>query len=259
MKAAIILSLIALSLCNFEIKKLNTPTPHIKAPYGAFAKTVLMPGDPKRAKYIAEKWLENPVLVNDVRGVQGYTGTYKGKKVSVMASGMGIPSIMIYSYELYHGYGVENIIRVGSAGSIHNDINLKDIVVGVGASTNSKVNDNFGLPGFVSGVADYSLVKRVDEAAERLGLKHKTKFGQIYSTDIFYTDKQKSDLEWAKMGILAVEMEAYGLYLTAARAGKKALAICTISDQLVKEQFLSADERQLSFDEMITLALEAAE
>lgn len=258
MRAIIILALIAFSFCAYEIDQISTPTPHIKAPYGAFAKTVLMPGDPKRAKYIAEKFLTNAELVNDVRGVQGYTGTYKGKRVSVMASGMGIPSIMIYSYELYHGYGVENIIRVGSAGSIHDNINLKDIVVGVGASTNSKVNDNYGLPGFISGVADYSLIKRVDEAAERLGLKGKTKFGQIYSSDVFYTDKPKSDLEWAKMGVLAVEMEAYGLYLTAARAGKKALAICTISDQLVRNEFLTADERQLSFDEMITLALEAA-
>ena len=238
--------------------KLTPPTPHINAPAGAFAKTVLLPGDPKRAKLIAENFLTDAVLINDVRGVQGYTGYYKGKKVSVMASGMGMPSMGIYSYELFNAYDVENIIRVGSIGSIKEDVNLKDIVVATSASTNSNYGKNFHLDGIISGAASYKLVKRVDEVVERMGLGSKVKFGQILSSDTFYTDEKENDLKWAKMGVIGVEMEGYALYLNAARAGKNALVLATVSDQLVKKEFLSADERQLSFDEMLTVALETA-
>ena len=238
--------------------KLTPPTPHINAPAGAFAKTVLLPGDPKRAKYVAEKFLKNAELVNDVRGVQGYTGYYKDVKVSVMASGMGIPSMGIYSYELFNGYDVENIIRVGSIGSIKEDVNLKDIVVATSASTNSNYGKNFHLDGIISGGASYKLVKKVDEVVERMGLTSKVKFGQILSSDTFYTDEKENDLKWVKMGVIGVEMEGYALYLNAARAGKNALVLATVSDQLVKKEFLSAEERQLSFDEMLIVALETA-
>jgi purine-nucleoside phosphorylase len=238
--------------------KLTPPTPHINAPAGAFAKTVLLPGDPKRAKYIAEKFLQDAELVNDVRGVQGYTGYYKGIKVSVMASGMGMPSMGIYSYELFNAYDVQNIIRVGSIGSINEDVNLKDIVVATSASTNSNYGKQFHLDGIISGAASYKLVKKVDEVVERMGLSSKVRFGQILSSDTFYTDEKENDLKWAKMGVIGVEMEGYSLYLNAARAGKNALCMATVSDQLVKKQYLTAEERQLSFDEMLTVALEAA-
>ena len=238
--------------------KLTPPTPHISAPAGAFAKTVLLPGDPKRARYVAEKFLEKAELVNDVRGVQGYTGYYKGVKVSVMASGMGMPSMGIYSYELFNAYDVENIIRVGSIGSIKEDVNLKDIVVATSASTNSNYHKNFHLDGIISGGASYKLVKAVDEVVTKMGLSSKVKFGQILSSDTFYTDEKENDLKWAKMGVIGVEMEGYALYLNAARAGKNALVLATVSDHLVKKQYLSAEERQLSFDEMLTVALEAA-
>jgi purine-nucleoside phosphorylase len=238
--------------------KITPPTPHINAPAGSFAKTVLLPGDPKRAKLIAEKFLTDAVLINDVRGVQGYTGYYKGKKVSVMASGMGMPSMGIYSYELFNAYDVENIIRVGSIGSIKEDVNLKDIVIATSASTNSNYGKNFHLDGIISGAASYKLVKKVDEVIEKLGLSSKAKFGQILSSDTFYTDEKENDLKWAKMGVIGVEMEGYSLYLNAARAGKNALVLATVSDQLVKKQFLKAEERQTSFSEMITVALETA-
>ena len=238
--------------------KLTPPTPHINAPAGAFAKTVLLPGDPKRAKLIAEKFLTDAVLINDVRGVQGYTGYYKGKKVSVMASGMGMPSMGIYSYELFNAYDVENIIRVGSIGSIKEDVNLKDIVIATSASTNSNYGKNFHLDGIISAAPSYKLVKKVDEVLEKMGLSSKAKFGQILSSDTFYTDEKENDLKWVKMGVIGVEMEGYSLYLNAARAGKNALVLATVSDQLVKKQFLKAEERQTSFSEMITVALETA-
>ena len=258
----IFLLLLIFSLINTLEKagdiKLTPPTPHINAPAGAFAKTVLLPGDPKRAKYIAEKFLTNAELVNDVRGVQGYTGFYKGVRISVMASGMGIPSMGIYSYELFNAYDVENIIRVGSIGSINEDVNLKDIVVATSASTNSNYGKNFHLNGIISGAASYKLVKKVDEVVEKMGLSKKVRFGQILSSDTFYTDERDNDLKWAKMGVIGVEMEGYSLYLNAARAGKNALVMATVSDQLVKKQYLTAEDRQLSFDEMLTIALEAA-
>ena len=257
-----LLSLFLFSLINCIQKqgdiKLTPPTPHINAPAGAFAKTVLLPGDPKRAKYVAEKFLEKAELVNDVRGVQGYTGYYKGVRVSVMASGMGIPSMGIYSYELFNGYDVENIIRVGSIGSINENVNLKDVVVATSASTNSNYGKNFHLDGIISGAASYKLIKKVDEAVTRMGLESKVKYGQILSSDTFYTDEAENDLKWAKMGVIGVEMEGYALYLNAARSGKNALVLATVSDQLVKKEYLSAEERQLSFDEMLTIALETA-
>ena len=258
----LLLSLFLFSLINCIQKqgdiKLTPPTPHINAPAGAFAKTVLLPGDPKRAKYVAEKFLENAELVNDVRGVQGYTGYYKGVRVSVMASGMGIPSMGIYSYELFNGYDVENIIRVGSIGSINENVNLKDVVVATSASTNSNYGKNFHLDGIISGAASYKLIKEVDEVVSKMGLESKVKFGQILSSDTFYTDEVENDLKWAKMGVIGVEMEGYSLYLNAARSGKNALVLATVSDQLVKKEHLSAEERQLSFDEMLTIALETA-
>jgi len=258
----ILLSLFLFSLINCIQKqgdiKLTPPTPHINAPAGAFAKTVLLPGDPKRAKYVAEKFFENAELVNDVRGVQGYTGYYKGVRVSVMASGMGIPSMGIYSYELFNAYEVENIIRVGSIGSINENVNLKDVVVATSASTNSNYGKNFHLDGIISGAASYKLIKKVDEVVTKMGLESKVKFGQILSSDTFYTDEVENDLKWAKMGVIGVEMEGYALYLNAARSGKNALVLATVSDQLVKKEYLSAEERQLSFDEMLTVALETA-
>ena len=258
----LLLSLFLFSLINCIQKqgdiKLTPPTPHINAPAGAFAKTVLLPGDPKRAKYVAEKFLENAELVNDVRGVQGYTGYYKGVRVSVMASGMGMPSMGIYSYELFNGYDVENIIRVGSIGSINENVNLKDVVVATSASTNSNYGKNFHLDGIISGAASYKLIKKVDEVVTRMGLESKVKFGQILTSDTFYTDEVENDLKWAKMGVIGVEMEGYSLYLNAARSGKNALVLATVSDQLVKKEYLSAEERQLSFDEMLTIALETA-
>ena len=239
-------------------QKFEPPTPHINAPKGAFAKTVLMPGDPKRARYVAEKFLQDAQLVNDVRGIQGYTGYYKGVKVSVMGSGMGMPTMGIYSYELFNAYDVENIIRIGSIGAIKEDIKLKDILVAVSASTNSNYGRNFHLDGIISGSASYTLIKEVDKVIQKLGFQDKVKFGQILSSDTFYTDEPENDLKWGKMGVMGVEMEGYSLYLNAARSGKNALVLATVSDHLVKKQYLSADERQFSFDEMITVALETA-
>ena len=231
---------------------LPIPTPHINAPKDGFAKTVLMPGDPKRAKHIADTFLQNAVLVNDVRGIQGYTGEYKGKKVSVMASGMGMPSMGIYSYELYHAYGVENIIRVGTAGGLIPELKLNDIVVATGACTDSNYAANFGLNGTISAVPSFDLLKKADETAKKINFQDKIKFGQLFSTD------EPDALEWTKMGVLGVEMEAYALFLNAARAGKKALAICAISDNLVSKEELTAEERSKSVNDMLTFALETA-
>lgn len=229
------------------------PTPHISAKLGDFAPTVLMPGDPLRAKYIAEHYLENPVLVNNVRGVQGYTGTYKGKKISVMASGMGIPSIGIYSYELYNFYGVENIIRIGSAGAIHPDLKVRNLVFAQGACTNSNFAHQFGMPGTIAPIASYDLLEKAVAKAKEMKLTYKV--GNILSSDTFYDDGAGS-VVWGKMGVLAVEMESAALYMTAARANKKALCICTISDHLLTGEELSSEERQNSFHEMMQLALE---
>jgi purine-nucleoside phosphorylase len=233
---------------------INYPTPHINAKPGDFAKTVLMPGDPLRAKFIAENFLENPRLVNNVRGIQGYTGTYKGVPVSVMASGMGMPSMGIYSYELFSVFGVENIIRVGSAGGMQPHIKVRDIVVGMGTCTNSAFAAQYGLSGTFAPIASYKLLRTCVDKAEELGIN--CHVGNILSSDIFYYDDKGSD--WGKMGVMAVEMEAAALYMNAARLGKNALAICTISDHLLTGEETSSEERQTSFTEMMTLALETA-
>ncbi len=233
------------------------PTPHITAKLGDFAKTVLMPGDPKRAKFIADNFLEDAVLVNDVRGVQGYTGFYKGKRVSVMASGMGMPSIGIYSYELFNFYGVENIIRVGSAGALHKELHIRDIVLGQAACTNSNYVSQYELPGNYAPIASYKLLKRAAEIADKMGLHYMV--GNVLSSDTFYDDSMGT-MKWAKMGVLAVEMEAAALYMNAARAGKHALCICTISDHIANDEpETTAEERQTSFTAMMELALEVAE
>ena len=233
----------------------NTPTPHISASPGDFARTVLMPGDPLRAKFIAETYLEAPVLVNNVRGVQGYTGTYKGKRVSVMASGMGMPSIGIYSYELFNFYGVENIIRVGSAGAISPKAKVRSIVIGMSACTNSNYASQFGLCGTIAPTASWQLTRAAVEQAEKMKLDYEV--GSVLSSDNFYNDAGNT-LDWQKMGVLAVVMEAAALYMNAARAGKNALCICTISDSIVTGEATTAEERQNTFTQMMELALETA-
>ena len=232
-------------------------TPHINLLSDiGFAKTVLMPGDPKRSEFIANNFLEDAVKVNDVRGINGFTGSYKGVPVSVMASGMGIPSISIYSYELYSFFGVESIIRVGSAGAIRKDIALRDIVIGMGACTNSSFGEQYGLGGQFAPIADYSLLSTCVDISKKMDLPHHV--GNILSSDIFYDDSKAANDGWMKMGVLAVEMEAAGLYMNAARLSKRALAICTVSDNLITKESLSALDRQNSFKDMITLALETA-
>lgn len=231
-------------------------TPHNSAKPGDFAKTVLMPGDPLRARFIAENYLESATLVNDVRGVQGYTGEYNGKRVSVMASGMGQPSIGIYSYELYNFYGVENIIRVGSCGSFSPELHARDIIIAMGACTNGNYALQYRLPGSFSPIADFGLIKKAVEECERLGVNYRV--GNILSSDTFYDDSN-SGMEWAKMGVLGVEMESAALYCNAARAGKRALCICTVSDSFIyPEENTTAEERQLSFTKMIEIALNIA-
>jgi len=229
----------------------NTPTPHIGAQYGEIAETVIMAGDPLRAKLMAERFLDNPVLYNEVRGMLGYTGTYKGKRVSVQGHGMGIPSIGIYSYELFNFYGVKTIIRVGSAGSMSPDLHIGDLVMAMGACTNSHYADQYQLPGTYAPIADFGLLRAAVEKAEELGYRYKV--GNIYSSDIFYDERQGTP-EWQKMGVLAVEMEAAALYMNAARCGAKALCICTISDSMVTGEATTAEERQNSFTRMMDVA-----
>lgn len=233
----------------------NIPTPHITAKEGDFARTVLMPGDPLRSKFIAEHFLTDARLVNDVRGVQGYTGFYEGKRVSVMASGMGMPSIGIYSYELFNYYGVENIIRVGSAGMISQSLKVRDIVVGVSAYTNSSFGRQFGFDGNLAPCASYPLLAAAMEAGKKLGQVPVP--GPIYSSDTFY-DESLPLGKLQKLGVLAVEMEAAALYLNAARAGKQALALLTISDNPFTGEGLDAAARQLTFTKMMQIALEIA-
>ena len=233
------------------------PTPHNSGNKEDFAKTVLMPGDPLRSKFIAENFLTDPVLVNNVRGVQGYIGTWKGVPVSVMASGMGMPAIGIYSWELYASYGVENIIRVGSAGAIQDDVNVMDVVIAQGACSNSSYAANFGFPGFWAPIADYGLLSKAVEAAAERGVKYHV--GNIFSSDNFYYPEGYTGSDKVRrMGVLAVEMEAAALYANAAYLGKRGLCICTISDHLYKDEALSADERQTGFREMIEIALDTA-
>ena len=231
-------------------------TPHNTAEKGDFAKTVLMPGDPLRAKFIAETYLENPKLVNNVRGVQGYTGTYKGVPVSVMASGMGMPSMAIYSYELFNFYGVENILRVGSAGAVSMELKVRDIVLGQGACTSSSMQDNFGVRGHFAPIGSWDLLKCAAEVCEERKLRYKA--GNLISSDIFYNDDPSFNQPFVNLGALAVEMEAATLYMNAARAGKKALAICTISDHILTGEATTAEERQTTFHDMMEVALEVA-
>ena len=233
------------------------PTPHISAKKEDIAKTVLMPGDPLRAKFIAETFLESPVLVNNVRGVQGHTGTWKGVPVTVMASGMGIPAIGIYSWELDNFYDVDNIIRIGSAGAMRDDLKLMDIVAGQGACTDSNFAHQFELNGTFAPIADYTLLSNCVEAAKEKGIDMKV--GNILSSDNFYSPSNCDDsTKWRDMGVMAVEMEAAGLYMNAARAGKRALCICTISDHLYRSEALSSEQRQLSLTQMIEIALDTA-
>lgn len=232
------------------------PTTHNSAAPADFAKTVLMPGDPLRAQKIAKEYLTDAKLVNNVRGVQGYTGTFHGKRVSVMASGMGMPSMGIYSYELFRIYGVENIIRIGSAGALREDIHVRDLVLGMGASTDSAYASNFGLPGTFAPICSYRLLSGGVRLAEQAGFRYHV--GNLLSSDVFYSDDPTANARWAKMGILAVEMEAAALYMNAARLGKNALAICTVSNHLLTGEETTPEERQNSFSQMIELALELA-
>lgn len=233
------------------MEKPKTPTPHIGAQYGEIAQSVLMAGDPLRAKFMAEKFLENPVQFNNVRGMLGFTGTYKGKRVSVMGHGMGIPSIGIYTYELFNFYGVETIIRVGSAGAIQKDLHIGDLVIGQGACTDSNYGSQYELPGTFAPIADFSLVRGAADACERMGYRYRV--GNLFSSDIFYSDNAHND-KWTSMGVLAIEMEASALYMNATRAGKKALTICTISDHLITGEATTAEERQTTFTHMMDVA-----
>ena len=232
-------------------------TPHNGAMPGDFAKTVLMPGDPLRAKFIAETYLENPKLVTSIRNVYGYTGTYEGKRVSVMASGMGIPSIGIYCYELFNFYGVESIIRVGSAGAYHPDLKLFDIIIGQVACTDSNFAAQYNLPGTFAPIADFGLLRKAVDACEKAGARYMV--GNLMSSDVFYNDDPEAWKKWRQMGVLGAEMEAAALYMTAARAGKKALAIDTISDILGTKEEATPEQRQTAFDQMIRVALAVAE
>lgn len=231
-------------------------TPHISSEKGDFAKTVLMPGDPLRSKFVAENFLENARLVNDVRGVQGYTGVYKGKEISVMASGMGMPSMGIYSYELFGFFDVDNIIRIGSAGALSPKLRLYDIVAAMGACTNSAYAAQYNLGGTFAPTASYRLLKKCDLAAEKLRLK--LNVGNVFTSDVFYNDDENVNEKWRKMGVLAVEMETAALYTNAARLGKNALTICTISDCPFSGKETTAEEREKSFTDMMSLALETA-
>ena len=234
----------------------NTPTPHNHAVPGEIAPVVLMPGDPLRAQFIAEHYLDRPVCFNTVRNMLGYTGTYKGLPVSVMGSGMGMPSIGIYSYELYHFYGVDSIIRIGSCGGLSDHVRLRDLIFVLGACTNSRYASTFRLPGDFAPVADFQLLRTAVSIAEEK--KASFHVGNILSSDTFYDDNPEANDLWKKMGVLGVEMESAALYLNAARAGKKALGIMTVSDHLYTGESLSSMERQTSFHEMMEVALETA-
>ena len=230
-------------------------TPHNTAPDGAIAKTVLLPGDPLRAKFIAENFLENPKQFNEVRNMFGYTGTYQGKEVSVMGTGMGCPSIGIYAYELANFYGVEKLIRIGSCGAMREDLQLGDIVMAIAASTDSNFAHQYQLPGTFSAAASYPLLRKAVDSAEKNGFRYMV--GNVVSSDVFYADVPRSN-DWMKMGILAAEMESFALYCTAARAGKEALAIFTVSDSIVTGEEMSAEARQIAFTNMMKVALETA-
>lgn len=231
-------------------------TPHNGAEKGAIAKTVLMPGDPLRAKFVAETYLEKPVCFNTVRGMLGFTGTWKGRRISVMGSGMGMPSIGIYSYELYNFYGVESIVRIGTAGGVAPDVRLRDIVLGMGACTDSNYAHQFNAPGTLAPIADFGLLRRAADAAERLG--YPVRVGNVLSSDVFYDEDPTASERWAKMGVLAVEMESAALYLNAMRARKRALTILTVTDVVSRGEALTAEERQESLTQMMEVALSLA-
>jgi purine-nucleoside phosphorylase len=232
------------------------PTAHIEAQEGEIARTVLMPGDPLRAKFIAETFFENPVQFNGVRGMLGFTGTYKGVRVSAMGSGMGAASIGIYSYELFKFYGVDNIIRVGTSGGIGGGVKLKDVVIGMGASTDSNYLAQYGFAGHYAPVASYELLALAVESAKELGTE--VKVGNIMTSDVFYNDNKEAYRSWEKMGILAVEMEAAALYANAARLGKNALTVLTVSDMVFTGEATTSEERQTTFTEMLKVGLETA-
>lgn len=234
----------------------ETPTPHNQATEGQIAKTVLMPGDPLRAKYVADTYLEDVTCFNQVRNMLGFTGTYKGKPVSVMGSGMGVPSIGIYSYELFNFYDVDNIIRIGTAGGLAPDVRLRDLVIGMGACTDSNYAAQFRMPGTLAPIADFGLLRKAVESAERLGYDYKV--GNVLSSDVFYNDDETVNERWASMGVLAVEMESVALYLNAIRARKHALCLLTVSDLPLSGEGLPAEDRQTSFTQMMEVALEVA-
>lgn len=231
------------------------PTPHNNALNGQIAETVLMPGDPLRAKFIAENFLTDAECVNTLRNALGFTGTYKGEKITVQASGMGIPSMCIYSYELFTQYGVENIIRIGTAGGLAPQVNLKDVVIAMGACTNSNYASQYGLRGSFAPIASYKLLEKAVAKSKELGLN--CHVGNILTSDTFYDDNPEFE-KWIKMGVLAVEMETAGLYMNASRLGKNALCITTVSDCPLRNLSTSAEERQTSFTDMMELALETA-
>ncbi|MCR4644291.1 MAG: purine-nucleoside phosphorylase [Oscillospiraceae bacterium] len=227
-------------------------TPHLQGNKGDYAPVVLMPGDPLRAKYIAEHFLENVRCVNEIRNMFGYTGTYKGTPVSVQGSGMGQPSIGIYSYELFNFFDVQSIIRIGTAGGIADDIQLRDLVLAEGACTNSNYAAQYNLPGIYAPTASFRLLRKAADAADTLGMP--VHVGNVFSSDLFYDDAD-SLADWKKMNVLAVEMEAAALYMNAARAGKEALCICTVSDCPLRDEYTTAEERQTGFTRMMELAL----
>ena len=229
----------------------NTPTPHIGAKYGEIAKTMIMAGDPLRAKLMAEKYLDNPVLVNNGRGMLAGTGTHNGKPVTVMGHGMGIPSIGIYTYELFNFYDVDTIIRVGSCGARQMYVHLGDLVIAQGSCTDSNYGQQYNLPGHYAPIADFDLCRRAVEACEKFGYTYHV--GNVFSADIFYCEDERK-ANWTKMGVLADEMEAPSLYMNAARAGKKALVICTVSDHILTGEATTAEERQNTFTKMMDVA-----
>lgn len=229
----------------------KTPTPHIGAQYGDIAETVIMAGDPLRAKLMAERFLDDAVQFNNVRGMLGFTGTYKGKRISVMGHGMGMPSIGIYTYELFNFYGVKTIVRVGSAGAIQTDLHLGDLVIAQGACTNSNYAAQYELPGTFAPIGDFQLLRKAADACDRMGYAYKV--GNVLSSDVFYNENAHND-KWSAMGVLAVEMEIAALYMNAARSGNRALAICTVSDHIITGEVTTAEERQNTFTKMMDVA-----
>ena len=229
----------------------KTPTPHIGAQYGEIAETVIMAGDPLRAKLMAERFLDDAVQFNNVRGMLGFTGTYKGKRISVMGHGMGMPSIGIYTYELFNFYGVKTIVRVGSAGAIQTDLHLGDLVIAQGACTNSNYAAQYELPGTFAPIGDFQLLRKAADACDRMGYAYKV--GNVLSSDVFYNENAHND-KWSAMGVLAVEMEIAALYMNAARSGNRALAICTVSDHIITGEVTTAEERQNTFTKMMDVA-----